>query len=169
MPFSTGGFSLESFDFQKAVRKGPLPLAVLAQGVFPDSTAGKPVPAWPSPQGPEGTEVKKEETAAPVKPAPGKLVLVGAASIFQRQLLQAGGHGAFFLNTVDVLTLGDELVEIRSKQAPDTTIGKVSTEEKLGWRLFTTLFMPALLVIAGTSRIWLRSRAKQNYLKTLTV
>ncbi len=170
VPFLPGGFNLHSFDSSKAVRKGPLPLAVMAQGIFPDVTAGKPVPAWPSTPGPENAEAKKEETlAAPVASAPGKLVLVGAASLFQRQLLQAGGHGAFFLNSVDVLTLGDELVEIRSKQSSDTTLGKISSEEKLGWRLFVTLFMPAVLVAAGSVRIWLRNRAKQNYLKTLTV
>lgn len=174
VPFSGAPLDDAFFDSSRAVRKGPLPLAVMVQGQFPDPGAGKPVPDWAAqtPENPEMPEAPKTQAAqfAPAyTPAPGKLVLIGAATIFQRQLLRAGGHGGLFLNSVDVLTLGDELVQIRSKQTMDTTLGKISTAEKLGWRLFVTLFMPLVIAAAGAARVGLRSLAKQRYLKTLTV
>lgn len=173
VPFSEGVLTDSSFARSGALRKGPLPLAVMVQGIFPDPNAGKPAPAW-NPE--SAAQTQDGEIAAPapvpatppaVTAAPGKLVLIGAATPFQRQLIQAGGHGALFLNTVDVLTLGDELVEIRSKQTTDTTLGKIPTSEKLGWRLFVTLFMPVLIAAAGALRMGLRSFAKKRYLKTL--
>lgn len=170
VPYTGAPLGENSFSAADAVRKGPLPLAVMVQGTFPDPYAGKTAPEWAAgenPAEPSPAAEAKPEAAAAVTPAPGKLVLVGAASLFQRQLLQAGGHGGLFLNTVDVLTLGDELVEIRSKQVMDTTLGKLSTAEKLGWRLFVTLFMPLVIAAAGASRMALRSLAKQRYLKTL--
>lgn len=165
VPLSENPFGEAEFGSGKAVRRGPLPLAVMVQGTFSDPNAGKPAPAWTvsAPDAPPA----EASPSAEVKPAPGKLVLIGASTMFQRQLIQAGGHGALFLNSVDVLTLGDELVEIRSKQTSDTTLGKIATSEKLGWRLFVTLFMPILIAAAGAVRVGLRSFAKQRYLKTL--
>ncbi len=175
IPFQREPLSAENFRPKPESRHGPLPLAVLLEGAFPDVYAGKPAPPWsgPEPQPPGQEGEKKEEPSSevlpPVSPAPGKLLLIGAATPFQKQLVQGGGHLNFFLNAVDALTLGDELVTIRSKQPIDRSIGLISTPSKLIWRFFATLLIPFLIAGIGAFRMVLRSRSKQNYLKTLEV
>ena len=151
---------------------GPFPLAILAEGQFADAFQGQPVPEWV----PEGQPVKATvpKTAAktkiePVVPKSGKLLLIGAAAPFQKQLMQNGGHLNFFLNAVDALTLGDALIGIRSKGQISRLLPKVSAPAKVLWRLFVMVFVPALIAFLGFGRAYLRRRAKQLYLKDLTI
>ncbi len=154
----------ESFRPRPESRRGPLPLAVLVQGSFPDVYAGKSAPPW---AGPEPAAESSPEVLAPISPAPGKLLLIGAATPFHKQLLRGGGHLNFILNAVDALTLGEELVTIRSKQPIDRSIGRISTASKVVWRFFTTLLIPLLIAGIGTFRMVVRRQSKQNYLRTL--
>ena len=73
----------------------------------------------------------------------------------------------FFMNSIDALTLGDQLVTIRSKKAIDRNIGRVPAGAKVGWRVFVTIFVPLLIAIIGGVRVFLRKQAKQKYLKNL--
>lgn len=181
VPFEPWSLTMESLHPLRADKQGPFVLALMAEGQFADGYAGKPVPAWrekPEPlTTPEAAEGQKQEVdedktteeAAPVlTPAPGKLILTGAATMFQRQLVQSGGHLNFFMNAVDVLSLSDELVSIRSKKPVDRTIGRVSTGAKVGWRFFSMFFVPAVLALAGALRVILRKRGKQQYMNSLT-
>ncbi len=175
VPFQEGLLKPANLMLQPESRKGPFPLAVMVQGQFADAYAGKEPPAWSEPKPvttPDGKpeENKKSEAASPaVIPAPGKLILIGAASPFQKNLLKSGGHLNFFLNSIDALTLGDELVTIRSKQPIDRSFGRVSATKKVVWRFFVTMLIPLLLAIIGAFRVVLRKRAKQNYLKVLAL
>ncbi|HTL48690.1 MAG TPA: Gldg family protein [Verrucomicrobiae bacterium] len=170
VPFSEAGYVPRDLTQDKAIEQGPFPLAVWVKGQFADAYAGKPVPAWPAPQpepGAPAPEPQPQPTLAPVTPAPGNLIVTGDATMFQKHLIQVGGHLNFIMNAVDVLTLGEGLVSIRSKQAMDPTLGRISTAQKLFWRLFVTFFSP--LVIAGlwAMRVLWRRRAKQAYVKSL--
>lgn len=149
-------------------RIGPFPLAIMAQGQFADSFQGKPVPEWPKDGNvPASKTEPKQETEKPVTPAPGKLILVGSSTMFQKSLIRSGGHLNFFMNCVDALTLGDSLITIRSKQPVDRSVRRISSASKIGWRLFTTLLVPLLIAALGSFRALMRRRAKQNYLKEL--
>lgn len=106
--------------------------------------------------------------AEAVEPKPGKLILTGAATMFQRQLLESGGHADFFLNAADTLTLGEDLVKIRAKKIVDRSIGRVSSAQKLFWRLFVTVLTPALIAAGGSLRLFARRRSKQIYMKSLS-
>lgn len=152
---------------------GPFPLAVLAEGQFSDAYQDKKRPAWveempadvataqPVAKAPD--KVKSE----PVQLRPGKLLLIGAATPFQKQLIQSGGHLNFFLNAMDVLTLGDALIGIRSKGQVSRVLPKVSVPAKLAWRLFVIFFVPALVAMMGLGRAFMRRQKKQRYLKSL--
>ncbi|OGW72711.1 MAG: hypothetical protein A2Y02_00550 [Omnitrophica bacterium GWA2_52_12] len=164
IPFKPGPMSAEELLESEPGSKGPYPLAVMAEGTFKDAFAGKPAPAWVSKQ-PDSAEKEPEEQPEAVMSAPGKLILTGAVTMFQKQLAQGGGHLNFFLNAVDALTLGDQLVKIRSKRVTDRAIGRISTGAKLAWRLFVTLLIPVLIALAGTLNLMMRGRAKQAYLK----
>ncbi len=176
VPFSDWDVTPDSFDPSRSVRQGPFPLAVWVEGQFRNAFEGKPVPAWPEEETAESTPEAAKKSADEKNPAeqvpaltphPGKLILTGASMMFQKQLAPAGGHLNFLMNSVDILTLGDELVTIRSKQPADRSLGRVPAAAKMGWRFFVTLLVPILIALLGTLRMMLRRRAKQNYLKTL--
>ena len=68
-----------------------------------------------------------EAPATAPTPAPGKLLVVGNAQMLHRNFL-GGGNLDFFLNSVDALTLGDDIINVRSKKQVNRTISKPSSE-----------------------------------------
>ena len=154
---------------------GPFPLAVLAEGTFADAYRDKKIPDWaPEPPAGEGAareplkKARKSKEPEPLQSQPGKLLLMGAATPFQKQLMQNGAHLNFFLNAVDVLTLGDALIGIRSKGQVSRILPKVSTPAKVVWRLFVMFLVPVVIALLGFIRAYMRRRTKQLYLKSLT-
>jgi ABC-type uncharacterized transport system involved in gliding motility auxiliary subunit len=152
--------------------KGPFVLAVMAQGTFKDQYAGKPVPDWPKPAGtaetaPGADQSVEKPAPVPLEPKPGKLILTGGADFFQKHLLRNGGHLTFFLNCVDALSLGDELVRIRSKQPIERSLGLVPSATKVLWRFLATVLVPIAIAVIGIFKVILRRRSKQAYLKML--
>jgi ABC-type uncharacterized transport system involved in gliding motility auxiliary subunit len=161
-PLSPGFFKLPAEG-----ESAPFPLAVLVQGQFPDRDAGQPPPPWEeAPPGPE--DAPAPATPAEEEGAPGPaVILVGAATLFQKQMFQGGGHVNFFLNAMDALTLGDELVTIRSKRPVDRSIARTSGPEKIMWRLCVTLLLPAMLAAGGMLRLVWRGGAKRGHRRML--
>ncbi len=134
-------------------------LAVLVQGTFPDPWEGQPVPSWDA----ADTTAAAPETPAAVTPAPGRLFVIGCSKMFEEMLLQQAGHGLFLLNSVDALTLGDDLISIRSKRFDRRTFGEVSDGRKLLFRVVNVGLVPALLIVFGLSRSLKRRREKEEY------
>jgi ABC-2 type transport system permease protein len=163
----TGELTPNSLIKQQAGRSGPFPLALMVQGQFADIWKEREVPAWSADVVDASQPAAAEEKPSAVTPAPGKMVLIGAAMPFQKNLLQSGGHLNFFINAVDALALGDELITIRSKQPIDRSFGRVSAASKIAWRTIATLGVPVLIAALGFIRMLMRRQAKQNYLKSL--
>lgn len=161
VPYESSEMNAKSLDPEKSIRRGPFALAVFLQGQFPDAFAGTEVPAWP---GEENPQIEKE---AGLEAQPAKVVLTGASTMFERQLIQSGGHYTFILNALDVLTLGDDLVQIRSKKPVNRTIGRVSREEKILWRFLVSGLTPLVFASLGILFAFWRARSKQSYLKSL--
>lgn len=143
------------------------PLAVYVKGQFPNFYENKRIPDWPSDQQKGGVSYGKILQKRDILLKSGKLVLVGCADMFRNNLINKGGQSAFFMNAIDTLTLGDELVSIRNKKSINRSLKKVSTAAKAGWKIFNILFVPLLLCVMGGLRIFLRRRSKRIYLKTL--
>lgn len=186
VPFTPGYLSPNSLNLKPESRRGPFPLAVMMQGQFADAYEGKSVPEWPQGAPAEGTTPSSEEESnrsnrgqtpidegeAPppaMSPAPGKMILIGAATPFQKHLAKSGGHLQLFMNSVDAVTLGDELVTIRSKRPINRSVGRLSPAAKVGWRFFVTLLMPIAIAVIGGLRVFWRRQSKQNYLKALAL
>ncbi len=168
VPFPDGALTPPQLNYKSGETKGPFPLAVLAQGQFADAYEGKTMPEWPP--RPEGDKtVIKRERDLPTEPAPGRLILIGASTPFQKQLIRGGGHLNFLINSIDVLTLGEALVTIRSKQPVDRTVRRISAPAKVAWRFFVMFLIPGLLAAGGTARMLWRRQAKQAYLKELAL
>jgi ABC-type uncharacterized transport system involved in gliding motility auxiliary subunit len=134
-------------------------LAVLVQGEFPDPWEGKPVPSWAD--GADTTAIA--EAPPPVTPAPGRLLVVGCSKMFEEMLLEQAGHSMFLLYSVDALTLGDDLISIRSKRFDRRTFGEVSDGKKLLFRAANVGLFPAALIGFGLVRLLKRRREKEEY------
>ncbi len=168
IPFKPGPMRAgDLINPQGAQGQGSFPLAVYAEGIFKDVYAGQAAPLWKKPKPRE--KQPAVENPALVPPASAKILLIGAATIFQKQLAQGGGHMNFFLNAVDAMTLGDDLVKIRSQHVTDRSIGRTSTAAKLAWRLFVTLFVPLSIVFTGTLRVFWRRQTKEKYMRNLKI
>jgi hypothetical protein len=97
----------------------------------------------------------------------GKLILIGAATPFQESVIRAGGHLNFFINSVDALCLGEDLIKIRAKRPVDRSMGVISTPAKVWWRFFASLLAPILIALFGGIKIFSRTRTKRNYMELL--
>jgi ABC-type uncharacterized transport system involved in gliding motility auxiliary subunit len=140
------------------------PLALLIRGQFPDVYPGKERPAWaPATDGPApATPTPEEPPATAPTPAPGKLLVVGDAQMFHRNFL-AGGNLDFFLNSVDALTLGEDLIHVRSKKHIDRTISKPSPAVRQLWKFVTLGFVSLLVAAIGIGGAIARRRARAAY------
>ncbi|MBI3316654.1 MAG: Gldg family protein [Candidatus Omnitrophica bacterium] len=177
VPFQSGSLQPAHLEYKaESSRKGPFPLAVYVQGIFADAYKDKAVPEWPKTEPAASAEETKEEakkeelkSEAVLSPAPGKLIVVGAATLFQKHLVKGGGNLQLFMNSVDILSLGEELVTIRSKRPIDRSVGRVPSAAKMGWRFFVTVLIPVILAVLGALRLFLRRQTKSLYLKSLQI
>ena len=170
VPFQSGSMTPQALARTAKRVPGPFPLAILAEGQFADAFKGQTLPSWAGEASAEAVPAAAkpaEKAAPPVVQKPGKFLLIGAATPFQKQLMQNGGHLNFFLNAMDVLTLGDALIGVRSKGQVSRMLPKVSAPAKVAWRLFVMFLVPCLIALLGFGRAYMRRRAKQQYLKSL--
>ncbi|MFH1681738.1 MAG: Gldg family protein [Candidatus Eisenbacteria bacterium] len=126
-----------------------LPLAVAASGVFPSFFDGKPVPLAEGSDsaaagGAGGTITRSAET---------QVVVVGSANgVLDDMIGQFPTNRVFLENAVDWLTLGDDLIEIRSRAAADRPLREVSEKGKALARFLAVFGVPILVVLFGLVR-----------------
>ena len=101
------------------------PLAVLVEGQFPPVNG-----------------------ASPSNGSPGKLVVVGNAQMFHRNFL-IGGNTDLFLNSIDALTLGEDLIHLRGKKRIDRTISQPPPDVRRLWKFATVGGANLLVAIIG--------------------
>lgn len=143
------------------------PLAVLIRGEFPDVYAGKERPAWsvdPTLPGTlaRPTEALDEPHAKMPVAAPGKLLLIGNAQMFHRNFLR-GGNLDFFINSIDALTLGDDIIGVRSKKGISRTINKPSMATRQLWKFVNLGLVNILIAAIGIGAALLRRRSRAAY------
>ncbi|MBK7703876.1 MAG: hypothetical protein IPI34_13805 [bacterium] len=78
--------------------------------------------------------------------------MIGCAKMFDDMGLQAGQNALLLLNAVDALTHGEEMISIRSKALTQRVIRPVDDGEKLFYRLFAAVLVPAALAVFGLLR-----------------
>ena len=135
-------------------------VAASLSGAFKSFYAGKDIPPV------ESSESDEEETAEPAEEErttktesePTQIVVVGNA-----QFLEQGRPDGqlFFLNTVDWLTLGEDLINIRSHGVTERPLKEVSESEKFFLKFVSIAGVPILVVAFGLIRFFLRRRAKR--------
>ncbi len=147
------------------------PLAVLVQGVFPDTFEGEDVPAWPESGDPASAEedplAQGSDTPTVVDPQPGGLFLIGSAKMFDDNILAAGQNALLLLNAVDYLAGSKDLLEIRSKTLTQRVVKSVTAREKMIWRIVGVLLVPAIFAVFGILRAGMRRKEADRYRKTI--
>ena len=109
------------------------------------------------------------ETGEPgeLVPAPGKLVVIGGADMWRDNFInpRSGGPGNFdlFLNTVDAVTLGDDLLNVRGHKPIDRIIASPSSGTKTRWKLINYGFAISVISIAGIVSTLARRRSRNAY------
>ncbi|MFN0150967.1 MAG: GldG family protein [bacterium] len=145
------------------------PLAFVASGVFRSAYAGQPAPAK-SAEAMELNEMMEpapQDTAAAGEMAIGEspatqVVLVGSSYVIDDNMLaQYPENGAFLLNMVDWLTLGDELIGIRSREVTDRPLREVSDSARTAVRVAGIFGTPLAVIAFGLIRFLARRRAKR--------
>ncbi len=156
--------------------EGGQTLGILLEGQFPDVFKERAIPQWPVEDDgevvdesvvDESVEETLEEKEFELKP--GKLLVMGCAKMFEEDIIRNGGMAGLFMNSVDALTLGGELIKIRSRQPASRSIKAVSKMQKLWYRFMTIFLIPIVVVILGSTRAVLRRKEKEQYLKLLSL
>lgn len=146
-----------------AVRKSHTVAASLS-GVFKSFYTDKDIPSneTTSSDEPEGEVQVDSETSGDrttiTESQPTQIVVVGNSSF-----LQFGGRDelTFFYNTIDWLTLGEDLIHIRSHGVTDRPLKEVSEGQKLFLKYANIAGVPIVVVAFGLIRYLLRRRAKR--------
>lgn len=155
----------DQLAFPKNNPEGRFPLAVMLEGNFNDTFQGA-IPQWPSQD--DQASAKNQETSNPPSPAaaakPGKLVIVGCSKMFTDQLIGDPGNLNLFANIVDGLTLGTDVIQIRSSALASRELKKLTGAQKAWYKFVAIFLVPIMLVLYACVRLILRAKEKQFYL-----
>jgi ABC-type uncharacterized transport system involved in gliding motility auxiliary subunit len=151
---------------------GPkMPLAVLLEGQFSDPYEGQDRPAWPqTPQDPNNPVPQPnmpDTPEVPLEPQPARLLITGCARMWSNNGIQVNTNGMFFLNSIDALTLGDQLINIRAKTMTERRIDEVEPGARTVSKILVTFLVPVLLAVYGILRFAWRRREADRYLTNL--
>jgi ABC-type uncharacterized transport system involved in gliding motility auxiliary subunit len=87
------------------------------------------------------------------------ILVVGTSQLIAPDFLrQFPENGAFLLNAVDWMTMGPDLIGIRSRTAAERVLPPLPDRIRAGIKLFNVFGVPLLLALAGLVRIARRSR-----------
>ncbi len=140
-------------------------LAVALTGRFKSFYANHPVPPVsvpPAEAQPGMTPPAQPPTSdTPVLESPDntRILVVGNAQFATDSFMsQFPANSIFLLNAVDWMTLGDQLISIRSRGATDRPLATLSDGAKSRVKLICILGTPLLVIIGGIARFSIRRR-----------
>lgn len=150
-----------------AVGEGPFPLMAMVTGQFPDAFEGMERPEWPVAEATPGQfpppPPPPEDPATEIVPAPGKLILVGCSEMFRKNFLQASNLD-LFLNSIDAVTLGDDLVNVRGRKPIDRLIDTPSSATRQMWKTINYGLASTIIALTGITVAVVRRRSRDAYI-----
>lgn len=143
------------------------PLAVAVSGRFTSFYADKPVPEVAELEGdsPESTPPQELDTGDTIlESTETQIVVVGNAKfVTNRSLAQFRSNGLFFENAVDWLTVGSDLISIRSRFVTNRPLKEISESSKLFIRIINICGASFLVIAFGLIRFIFKRRAKKIF------
>ena len=95
--------------------------------------------------------------------APGKVILVGCAQMFRKNFVTNAGNLDLFLNCVDGVTLGDDLINVRGRKPIDRAIDMPTKGQRTFWKAVNYAAMSAFIALLGIVVAVVRKRAREAY------
>ena len=93
-----------------------------------------------------------------------QVVVVGSANFLDARFLQQFASNATFLaNAVDWMTLGNELISIRSRGEANRPLRELEEEKRGLYKTLAILPVPVLVVLFGLVRARIRRRRRERY------
>jgi len=142
-----------------------IPVAALVTGQFPNFFKDKLRPAWASNE--EGAPKKPGESFSDYKEKPGKLIIVGGTQMFRKNFLQRSNLD-FFINSVDALSLGDDLIQVRAKKAINRVIPKPSKGARAFWKFANFVLINLIVAVIGLTIFYRRKKSREEYMRQLS-
>jgi len=135
-------------------------LGVYLTGKFKAKYLDKDVPEWKSSSDKNKDDSTSMQEKITGEAVPTQIIAIGCSNMFKDDVIQyIDSHQKLLLNCVDALTLGDELINIRSKNITPRRIKEISSVGKAATKAFVMLFTPLLFVGCG---IYLTIRRKRR-------
>lgn len=134
-------------------------LAVAMTGSFKSYFSGKSVPPA------EGAAVQESRNVAEATES-GKIVVIADSDFLLNQSLQDRqntGNLILMMNLMDWLTLGEDLISVRSKIGVDRPLKEATDKERATLKLLVTGTVPLLVALFGLLRYWMRRRDQRIY------
>lgn len=129
------------------------PLALYLEGKFESSYKNAAKPDWQNypPAGGGDVDTAPDTTREILGEAKtAKIIALGCANLFKSQVLQSiVSHRALLQNSVDALTLGEDLINIRSKSISMRRIRPTTMTEKFWSKVFVIWFLPLVFIVLG--------------------
>jgi ABC-2 type transport system permease protein len=169
IPGDADGTTLSEALNREPAAGEPMPLMAMVSGTFPDPFEGQERPAWPPAQPMPGQPPMppddiEEAPAAPVEPAPGKLILIGCGAAFTDSLLGGGLDNLdLMLNSVDAVSLGEDLVNVRGKRPVNRTIARPDTRTRVLWKTVNYAGANVAIALIGIAIAVQRRRSRNAY------
>lgn len=151
-------------------------LAVAINGKFNSFYADKEIPRVEKTDEPDGEseeelklEVKEERETIKQSPET-QLIVIGNSRFVNNSFVQQFNVNAlFFLNLIDWLNAGPEIIKIRARMVSDHPLDEI-TERKKGYIKFANSAGVAILVVIfGLVRLYLRRHAQRRYQQSAVV
>lgn len=137
----------QRFDFQ-SITFERIPLAAMISGFFESFYKNRQAPVNEA----DTLNVSAQET---------NLVVVGNSRFIQDDFLgRFPENGAFFLNIVDWLTMGDALIGIRTREKTERPLPELSESKKAFIRYINILGVSILIIIFGLVKLFLKRKTR---------
>lgn len=141
-------------------------LAVALKGKFESFFADRDVPEIKKNEkeaviSPEQIKEERDEKPVAIHKSPEtQIVVVGTSRFIDHRFK---GNELFFLNILDWLNIGEDLISIRSRTVTDRPLEKVTESQKNMLRYANTFGISILVIIFGLVKALLKKRSRQAY------
>jgi len=141
------------------------PLAVLVSGKFKSFFANKPVPPKVTPPDQPQGPLAASGNETPIKESPlTNILVVGNSRMITDGFYQPGENGSFFLNSVDWLTMGEDLIGIRSRENTDHPLKPTEPNQRDTIKYLNIFGVSVLLILFGLARAYINKKRKTAWL-----
>ncbi|MCX6744292.1 MAG: GldG family protein [Candidatus Parcubacteria bacterium] len=146
-------FNLDPNQQYNPTDRKKVPMIILAEGKFTSAYAGKEAPKL------ESEKTATDQKTIDLADNDNQIIAVANSNFIDDQNLQRFPDNAvFFLNAVDYLTMGPELISIRAKALTDRPIKTLDDEAKMIVKAINIILIPLLVIIIGIVRFYRRKK-----------